>query len=172
MLYKFMVLFLAIFASTVFARAQTGGISNNGNCNINITGTGNNVSVNNPCGNTSSSSDFLTVFTGNAMYPIFGLNNYNVNWAMSDLTLTVDDKVIINQDLGSVLNPKNRRLKKGSHYYEIEISVYFLNGVNSSATCGGIINLQADAVLMPRISVVANPVGQLFSQGCGFELRP
>ncbi|MFB9951820.1 hypothetical protein ACFFP0_23470 [Rhizobium puerariae] len=172
MLYKFIVLFAAIMMSAVLARAQTGGISNNGNCNINITGTGNNISVSNPCGDSSSSSDFLTVFTGNAMYPIFGLNNYNVNWTMSELSLTVDNKSIIDQDLGSVLNPKSRRLKKGSHYYEIKISVLFFNGVQSDATCGGILNLQADAVLMPRISVVASPVGQLFSQGCGFELRP
>ncbi|UIY28108.1 hypothetical protein LZK73_13590 [Neorhizobium galegae] len=94
--------------SVAFARAQTGSISNNGNCNLNITGTGNNITVNNPCGDASSVSDFLTVFTGNAMYPIFGLNNYNVNWAMSGLALIVDDKVIIDQGLGSVLNPKTK----------------------------------------------------------------
>jgi hypothetical protein len=166
-----LVALMFVLGCTSGVMAQ-GSITNEGNCNVNIIGSGNNnftVQCSNP--NASQETDALLVFTNNSMFPVGGLNAQFINGSLSTMSVSIEDDVVLDASLDRAMPSARKRLAKGQYYYEISIDIMFWNGRQSETTCGGILNVQASAVIMPRIYAIANMNGDIFPQNCGFELR-
>ena len=167
--------FLALFSTSFYTATAQTDIQNNGNCNANISGSGNNVTIECNSGNSTEAlpESVRLVISYSSPPIIIG----NINWLFvdpffSNISIHIDDDQVIYGNLTKPFRDKRIKLKRGEHFYTIEVFLQYKNGQSSQTTCSGIMNTQISASIVPRIAVNQNPMnGQLTNLNCGFTLR-
>ncbi|PSJ61122.1 hypothetical protein [Kumtagia ephedrae] len=164
-------LFLLILASAP-AHAQ---IDNQGNCNANIVGSGNYITVNCQAGGTTAAQTATLIITRDFQNIVLSdtINPGFVDFYNSYFSLTVNDETVVHANFASQFDEQVLRLEKGEHVYKMAVYLQYLNGVTAGTSCSGILNVQASAPIMPRVQIVSNNfTGQISPVTCWFQIRP
>ena len=150
-------------------------IKNNGNCNANIIGSGNNVTIDcsgSNAGKSKLDEVRLVIATNNTPIVQGPINWPYVVLADSDFSIEIDDKQIIYQTMDDVFDDEQLRLTRGEHFYKMDVSLTFMNGFSDTVSCSGIVDAQISASVVPRLHITQNfQTGALSPINCGFDLR-
>jgi hypothetical protein len=166
---RFYIFFIAfLFAGSCIAQSVTSV----GDCNANITGSGNNVVIQCVGGQTSTSKSHLLVFTRDN-FPMMEIMNVNPNFIdrdLSDISFYIDNKRVFSQYFDESFQDTSLHLSEGDYHYKIKIDLWYLNSHNATVNCSGILTIKASAAIIPRILVRADPGnGSLYPVACRLD---
>lgn len=168
---KIIILFIACGGALDPVYAQR--IDNSGDCNANISGSGNNVTIR--CSGRSDDSEAVVrlVVGSSGRQTIFGnINPQFVNPKYSSISVEIDDEYIASADLTEALEDEFFERPPGEYFYSIDLDITYLNGLSENVSCKGVLRMYASAEIIPVIQVLQNQfTGDLFAQRCGFTIR-
>ncbi|PWJ89516.1 hypothetical protein C8D77_107160 [Mesorhizobium loti] len=149
-------------------------IDNNGDCNANVSGSGNTVIVKCAPGEKSSQADHLIIVTSDAMNVVDfpNINPSMINPFLSTYSVDIDDEEVISSPLNTPFEDATLHKSDGDYSFKMELDFVFVNGFQAQAHCSGILKVHASAALIPRMLVLANPAGRVAAQTCRFDIRP
>lgn len=175
-----------LFASSASAQMGGGGTTMNskGNCNAQVGGSGNNVTVicNTAQTNDEKPDDDLLVainFTNEPTIMTWTRDAWG-NWLPYYPDMTYVNMWQSNYELeladsyyrfafSERFEGDHERLKPGRHPFTMRVNVSFLNGYYTEARCKGVLNLKSAATLIPRFNVQVNPMtGDIAPIDCSF----
>ncbi|NKN39486.1 hypothetical protein HFC70_24365 [Agrobacterium sp. a22-2] len=170
-----LIVLVLMLMSWPVAGQQT-AIENGSPCNVNIVGgDGNNVTID--CRGRHDSDDGpknVRLVIGSNNTPIVsGLINWDfINPSLSHFALEIDEEEIIYQTMDNVFEDERVTLESGEHFYRMEVSFQYINGVSARTSCSGIVDAQISASVVPRLAIAQNAMnGNLSPINCGFQLR-
>lgn len=171
-----------------FAWAQT-SLESVGDCNQNISGDNNNVTVN--CtivsggeseADTSGEVEVVVNFAGGPTVQTFARDGFGnlvpfypdlraVNQRLSRFELVLDGEKYA-FSLADSFDGGFQEMESGRSRYEMETTIVFFNGFRTRAVCRGFLDIQSDADLVPRQNIELFNNGQIRSINCGFIANP
>lgn len=163
---------LALIATSGLAIADQ-IITSVGDCNVNIIGDGNNVTIRCVSGETTESSEHLLLITRDREPPA-NIRNINPDFVDPDRSryrLRIDGETIIDTRWSETFDDVDLRLQTGDYPYRMSVKVRYIDGHSSTTHCSGIIRLRASATIIPRFRIAVDETGRLSPRGCRFVAK-
>ncbi|MEA5103109.1 hypothetical protein [Pantoea sp. S18] len=181
---RFLLFQAVIFISFVFplysVQPSTVSVAVNGNCNQTITNSAGGIYILNCTIQNKiieSADTFIVVLGFTAKSPIL---DGVINWAFidlknSDISIYVDNRLVVNEDLNTPFTDEVLKLKRGQHTFRIETNFTYyplLNGIQADpaeATCTVVLDVQAPGKVFPKFNIKQHPSGALLTDDCSFH---
>lgn len=154
--------------------SATGSVTSTGDCNANISGSGNTVFIECASGEEDRSPEAKMLFVGDHQ-PVVRVANFNpsvVDLRLSEFRLYVNGDYIGAFDLDDQWEAEEAILRKGRHTFKMTVKITYLNGWYYRTECDGFLSVGVGAVVMPRVLIANNwNTGEIYPVNCWFEGR-